>query len=745
MVSLADSMISSSSRPVRLRARADLTAERQRYQGRVYWVVKDPVGLNYFRFQEEEFSILHMVDGKTSLDEIKHRFEKQFPPQKITVEELDRLIGMLHRSNLVVSDVPGQGPELRRRGSERQRKELTAKLTNILAIRFKGIDPDRILTWLYPWVRWMFSTWAISICLVMMLCAVSLVTVQWDLFQSKLPTFNQFFASSNWFWLAITLSLTKVIHEFGHGLSCKHFGGECHEMGVMFLVLTPCLYCNVSDSWMLPNKWHRAAIGAAGMYIEVTIASIATFVWWFSEPGLLHYLALNVMFISSVSTILFNANPLLRYDGYYILSDIAEIPNLRQKSTAVLSRKLGEWCLGIEPPPDPFLPERNHLFFATYNIAASIYRWVIVLSILWFLNKVFEPYNLQIIGQLIALASIYGLAVMPLWKLYKFFHVPGRIEKVKPVRMYATAAVLAIIFAAIFFVPLPFRVFGKFELQAHNAQRVFVEVPGVLKTVHDVRQGQQVKTGQKLITLDSVDLRLAKEKLEGQRAQQESKLDFLSIQSVRSEEALSQLQSVEEVLKSIEVQLQKRNEQLEKLVITSPSDGVILPPPSRPSTDNQTGELPTWDGTPLQNKNKFSFLTDDVMICQIGDPCDLEAVIAIDQSDIPFVHPGQDVELFLAQLPGQRLHSTIRDISKERMEYSPHRLSGKAGGEMATKTDATGMERPITTSYPASAPVQDENGLILVGTTGTAKIDAGYQTIARRLWRYLSKTFNFDL
>ena len=148
---------------------------------------------------------------------------------------------------------------------------------------------------------------------------------------------------------------------------------------------------------------------------------------------------------------------------------------------------------------------------------------------------------------------------------------------------------------------------------------------------------------------------------------------------------------------------------------------------------------------PLQHKNIHSFLTDDVMICQIGDPRDLEAYITIDQSDVRFVEPGQKVQLFLAQLPGEPKHSEISDVSNERMEFSPRRLSGKAGGDMATKTDATGMERPIGTSYPASAPVRDEEGIILVGTTGTAKIDAGYQTIGRRLWRYLAKTFNFEL
>ena len=127
------------------------------------------------------------------------------------------------------------------------------------------------------------------------------------------------------------LAVTKMLHEFGHGLSCKRLGGECHEIGFMLLVLTPCLYCNVSDSWRLPNKWHRAAIGAAGMYVEIILATIATFVWWYVEPGWIQDLCLQIMLVSSVSTILFNGNPLLRFDGYYILSDLLEIPKYVSK------------------------------------------------------------------------------------------------------------------------------------------------------------------------------------------------------------------------------------------------------------------------------------------------------------------------------------------------------------------------------------------------------------------------------
>ena len=172
---------------------------------------------------------------------------------------------------------------------------------------------------------------AIMVAAAYIFTALMLVLVNFETFRSKLPEFHQFFASGNWFYLAAALGITKVIHEFGHGLSCKYYGGECHEMGFMLLVFTPCLYCDVSDSWMLPSKWKRMMIGAGGMYIELILASTATFLWWNSHEGLFNQMCLNVMFVSSVSTLLFNANPLMRFDGYYILSDMLEIPNLRTK------------------------------------------------------------------------------------------------------------------------------------------------------------------------------------------------------------------------------------------------------------------------------------------------------------------------------------------------------------------------------------------------------------------------------
>jgi putative peptide zinc metalloprotease protein len=747
MLTLHDSLVSSSARKLAMRVRPDLTARQHRYQGRTYWVVKEPVGLNYFRFQEEEFAILKMLDGQTSLDEIKEQFEAEFPPQKIGIEELQQFVGMLHRSGLIVANVPGQGHQLLLRRNERWKKEWLGRLSNILSVRFKGIDPDRILNWLYPRMKWIYSTPAVVVCCLLALSALSLVLIQFHVFQSKLPEFHQFFNLKNALWLSVALGVTKVIHEFGHGLTCKHFGGECHEMGVMLLVLTPCLYCNVSDSWMLPNKWHRAAIGAAGMYIELVIASICTFIWWYSEPGILNHLCLSTMFVCSVSTLMFNSNPLLRYDGYYILADLIEIPNLRQKATDILNRKMGEWCLGLEPPDDPFLPERNQILFAIYSIAAVIYRWVIVFSILWFLYEVWKPYRLEIIGQIIGVAALYGLLVQPFWKLGKFFYVPGRIEKVKKPRMYATLGVIAAALLAIFFVPLPHRVHCTFEIQPRDAQKIFVAVPRGGEMIDlRVKPGDRVEKGDTLAQLKNLDVELDIAKLEGERDQKEIELESLrsALYDESADKAVLQLEPVKALLDSIKEQLTEKKTDLRRLTLTSPVAGIVLPPPEdkKPTNDKQ---LPSWTGTPLEERNRQAYLQEGTFFCQIGDPKRMEAQLVVEQAEVEDVKIGQIVDLKLDELPFDNLRGEVVEVANEPLRVAPRHLDNKNGGELATKTDEAGVNRPQTTSYQVRVPLDDPKGLLRIGYKGRARIHVAPKPLGRRLWRLVTQTFNFRL
>ncbi len=747
MATLADSLVSSSSRKLPVRKRLDLRSRRHRYQGRVYWVVKDPVGLQYFRFEEEEYAILQMLDGQSSLDEIAARFEREFPPQTIRTEELQQFIGMLHRSGLVITDSAGQGLQLKKRRDERKNKERLATLTNILSLRFKGIDPERFFNFIYPYVRWFFTVQALICCIALALSALTLVIVQFDVFRSRLPEFHTFFAAQNWLWLGITLAITKILHEFGHGLSCKHFGGECHEIGIMFLVLTPCLYCNVSDSWMLPNRWQRAAIGAAGMYVELCLASICTFIWWFTEPGPLNYICLNVMFISSVSTVMFNANPLLRYDGYYILSDILEIPNLRQKASTILNRKLGHWCLGLEEPEDPFLPKRKQWLFATYTVAAAIYRWVVVLSILYFLNKVFAPYGLKVLGQLIALGAVYGLVVQPFVTLYKFFAVPGRLGKVNRTRMYATLALIVILLGGVFFVPLPSHVYCPLEVQARDAESVYVEVDGILDQIL-VKPGDKVEKGQLLAQLRNMSVDFAIADLTGQQKVFEAQLEGLNRVSFDDERAAKQVAMVEESLASVKQQLSQRESEREKLRLVAPIAGTVLPAPLVEEQPNDGATLPTWSGSPFEPENLGAALVSGTKLCQIGDPQRLEAILVIDQGDIEFVEPGQSVKIMLAQSAETAyVKCHIDKKASVDLKVSPTHLSSLRGGPLPTQMGPGGVAHPLNPVFEALVPLPDEdpNGLLRIGLIGWAKISTEPRTLWDRIARYASRTFNFEL
>lgn len=742
MATLADSLVSSSARRLSVRVRPDLTAERHRYQGRVYWVIKEPVSLTYFRFQEEEYAILRMLDGRTSLDELKDRFEEEFPPQKIGVEELQQFIVTLHQRGLVLTDAPGQGRQLRKRRGERKWEEFLGKVTNILSLRFRGIDPERLLTWLHVRLRWMYSTPAVIFCGLLALSALTLVTVQFAEFQAKLPSFHQFFSLHNAVWIAITLGVTKVIHEFGHGLTCKHYGGECHEMGVMLLVMTPCLYCNVSDSWMLPNKWQRAMIGAGGMYVEVIIASICTFVWWFSEPGLVHQLALSTMFVCSVSTIVFNGNPLLRYDGYYILSDILEIPNLRQKAGEILNRKLGQWCLGLKPPDNPFLPERNQTLFAIYSIAAVIYSWVVLFSILWFLQRIAEPYGLQSIGRTVAVFAMWGMFGAPLWKLFKYFKVPGRLEQVKKVRLFATLAVVSGVVAAFFLVPLPNRVFCTLQIEPHKAESVRVLVPGTVEEVL-VKPGDHVEKGDVLIRLSNPDVELAIAELEGKRRSYEVQIESLQRMSSVDRQTIA---GAREGLKAIEEELAEKEEDRRRLNLVAPVAGFVLPPPEIPRRPDKDGQLSGLWGSPLDGRNDHAYLAESTLVCMIGDPKRMQANLVVDQAHLDFVATGQEAIITLDHLPLDTFRGKILEIAKSEMKSAPRNLGAKAKGELLTKTDESGAERPWNPSYPALVfPLEGPDDPLRNGLRGRAKIDARWQTASQQVWRILNETFHFKM
>jgi putative peptide zinc metalloprotease protein len=744
MSTVAASLIPSANRPLVVRRRPDLDVRQQAYEGRRFWVVKDPLTLRYYRFQEEEHAILSWLDGTVSLTDLRKKFERQFTPQKISAAELHQFLGTLYRSSLVLSDAPGQTEPLLERAAERNKQTRRERWSNLLSIRFRGYNPDALLTWLNGVVGWLFTVPAILCACLFGLSALLLLFVEFQTVQARLPGFHEFFTLKNWLWLSVALTLVKVLHEFGHGLACKRLGGECHEMGVMLLVFSPCLYANVSDAWTLPSKWHRAAIGAAGMYVELILASLATFVWWSTKPGLPHYLALNVMFVCSISTLVFNANPLMRFDGYYILSDLLEIPNLRTKASRILQTKLGAWLLGLKAPHDPFLPTRNQLAFATFAVAAGLYGWLVTASILWTLLKMFEPYGFKIVGMLLAAVAAYAMVGQPVLRLISFLKAPGRAESVNKLRAMVSGSILAALVISLAWLPLPRYVTCSVMVQPSGATAVYVDVEGKVREVL-AEPFTPVAAGAPILRLENVDLELALARLEGERSQMATRLEALRERSLVDDEAAQLVAHTEEALAALEEQFARKTAETERLTIVAPAAGVLTPPAPRAAEERTSGRLAVWNGHPLELRNVGAHLETGTVVGHIGDAQALSVMLAIDETEIDFVRAGQRVDVVLDQLPGKRLTSQIATLSTNQLEVAPPALSSKHGGTLDTRTDRAGQERPLHTTYQASAPLVNSAGRIVAGTRGTARISAGSEALGTRLLREVRRTLAWEL
>ncbi|MGE0761211.1 MAG: efflux RND transporter periplasmic adaptor subunit, partial [Pirellulaceae bacterium] len=349
----------------------------------------------------------------------------------------------------------------------------------------------------------------------------------------------------------------------------------------------------------------------------------------------------------------------------------------------------------------------------------------------------------KIIGQILAVLGLFGLLIQPLWRLVQFFYFPGRIERVNKHRTSLAAALALAILVVAAWLPLPHRVRCTLYVKPCEAASVYVESAGTLSQIH-VRPGDWVEEGQPIVTLKNIDVQLAIERLLGERQRLESRLRSLRQRAFEDDAAGMEIAEVEKALAATDEQLAARTTDLKKLTVLAPVRGVVMAPPRRPPAHRDTGHLPPWSGTPFDSRNLTAYLSSGAAICDIGDPNRLEAILAVDEGDVEFLRPGQTVELFLDQLPSEPFSTQIEQLSQVDMKFAPRSLSSKAGGELASRTDSLGRERTLQTMYQASARLMDDDGLVLLGATGQARVHTRPQTVAQRLWRYLCQTFTLN-
>jgi putative peptide zinc metalloprotease protein len=737
---------------VRLRVRSDLGITPQKYEGRTCYVVKDPVSLRYYRFNDQEFFVVQHFDGQHTLEDTQKEFEKKFRPHRLTLEDLEHFAQQLLTAGLVQHETAQAGKQLYDKRRKQHRMQRIATWTNVLYIKLPVFDPDRLLTRMIKYLWWIFTPWFFAASITLMLSAVTLVVTHFQTFYDKLPDYQEFFRWNTLLYLWVSLGVVKVIHEFGHGLSCKAFGGECHEMGALFLCFSPCLYANVSDSWTLPSKWKRIIVSFAGIYVELVIASIATFVWW-NTPGrpLVNHVSLCVMVLCSVSTVIFNANPLMRFDGYYMLADWMEIPNLRDRANRLLKNLACEHGLGMEVQPEPYMEFWRMVMFVIFAIVSYVYRWVVTFSILFFLSNWLKPYKLGSLSALLTVAAVGSMVGWPLYRLAKGYSKRGRFPDMKPRRVSVTAAIVTALVLAFFLLPLPIgrvRQTGLIQLDRDALGRGRVVVPdaALLKALH-VRNGQYVHQGQLLAEFYSPKLVDEKSEAEQYRQVYQAEADAaqrrlnelkdLDERKQAESDKATALSSAEKYAQQVR-DLQARINELHEL--RAPCDGVVMGAP----TPEEVGKL--WDNKDVQQQAP--------PFCLIGEAKKLRMLVPVPPADYQLLmHDLRGTESLPVSVfvKGKGILDDAGRVVRRGMPETdakevPLQLTHRGGGSLAVKPSADPRQMiPQSQQYLVEVELDRVDPAMTPGTLAQVKIHCQWKSCAWWVWRTLSSALDIGL
>ncbi|WP_020471037.1 site-2 protease family protein [Zavarzinella formosa] len=736
---------------VRLRTRMDLVITPQKYEGKWCQVVKDPVSLKYYRFNQHEYFVFQRLSGNMTLDDIRKDFEKNFAPDRLTLEDLEGFARQLVTAGLVQHESPNSSKQLfEKRGKQRRMKRL-ATVTNILYIKVPVFDPDRILTHLLKYTNWIFTKTFLWFSFGLMLFAALFVAFHYKTFYAKLPAYQEFFAFRTMLYMWLALGVVKIIHEFGHGLSCKAFGGESHEMGFLFMCFSPAMYCNVTDSWTVADKWKRITISFAGIWVELIIASLATFVWWYTPYWpFVNNVAMCLMVLCSISTFMFNANPLMRFDGYYILADWMEVPNLRERANRYLTGILQETCLGVEVPPEPYMAGGRKLAFLAYAIASFVYRWVVTVSILLFLANWLKPYKLETLSTLLALGSLVSMLFWPMFRGVKNIRQRGRLPDMKRKRLMISMGVLCALIFAFFFVPLPVsRVRETGVVQVAEGQREFVHVheSGILEEVY-VHEGQRVNLG-----ADLGKFRNPKHEFDKEQMQAEKKAAAAQVHSILGRLSMAQDSAsrtrLERDLTEARAALNKAQGMLDKQeqliagneILKASRSGVVMNIPKKEDI------FKNWE------KGKSP------PFCTIGEPSQLRVLIPVNATDFRELRqnlervqrehpeaPWLEVTILPKNRRDYRLNGRIVRLPDTDEKNVPIALTHRGGGNLATKpSQDQNVHQPLLQTYLIPVEMVDPDDTIAPGTMAQCKVHLQWRSAAWWTWRSIAASLDIGL
>ncbi len=698
-------------RGLRPRLRPHARIHRQVFRDRVWYVLQDHATGRFHRFDPAAYAMIGLMDGRRTLEEIWSAAADRLGGAVPTQDDVIRLLGQLHKADALVSDLPPSVEEIARRGERQARRSRWQSLRNPLFVRIPLVDPDRFLAATCALVRPLFTVWGLLAWALLVLWAGSEAAVHWEALTDNLA--DRVLATENLIILLVTFPLVKLLHELGHGYAVKSADGEVHEIGVMLLVFMPVPYVEASSASAFRDKWRRFFVGAAGMMVELALAAAAMQVWLAAEPGLVRAAAFNVMLIAGVSTLIFNGNPLLRFDGYYMLCDAIEVPNLATRANRYYYYLFQRYVAGLREQLSPAQDSGERLWFLFYAPASLAYRVVVMIGIAVFIAQAFF-----FVGVLLAVWSAIQMFVIPLGKGAGFLFASPRLSGRRRRALVATGGFAAAVTAALFLLPLPHGTVAEGVVWAPQRGRITAGVDGIVADVV-VPSGTRVAAGEGLFRLDDPLLEAELRLLDATVEVLDRRL--AAAEGLRPAEA----RILRQELASARHRQAYLRDRVAELTVRSPLDGVFLL--QRPAGDLRGRYVSR--GTPL------GYVVED------ATPV---VRVAVQQSDVDWIRQStRRVDVRFEQVPG----TIIAGAAIERLVPTATRklpspaLAAAVGGPL--ELDPTDPERrtALQPFFEVDVRVPVEPAMRTIGDRAFVRFDHGATPVAARLYRALRREF----
>lgn len=546
---------------VRPRLRSHVRIHRHHYRGERWYVLEDRISRRVHRFNPVAHYVIGLMDGRRSVDEIWEYAISRFGDDAPTQDEVIRLLSQLHTAEVLQTEITPDLEELMLRARRSGSKTLKQNLLSPLAVRIPLFDPDRLLERWLAWYQPLFGWFGALVWLAVVTAAVVNGAAHWEELTQDVT--SRVLAPQNLLMIALIFPVLKLFHEFGHACAVKAWGGEVHEMGIMFLVLMPIPYVDASSASTFRNLRQRVLVGAAGMVVELFIASLALFLWIDSEPGLARAVLYNTILIASVSTVMFNSNPLLRFDGYYILSDLIQIPNLRVRSNQYLGYVVERYLFGVKMSDFEATPSEAR-WFVFFGIASFLYRLFIMTVIALFVASEY-----LFVGVVLAIWVIATAIVLPFAKALAHLLTHQRLRRYRLRAISVTVLALGMLWFALFVVPAPHSTRADGVIWVPDEAQVRAGADGFVRRVA-AAPGQTVTRGTPLIYVEDHALQLQTKILAAQlrllktRAQSELIIDRVTWKLTQEE------------IKATTAELEHARTRVNELTVLSPTTGTFV-------------------------------------------------------------------------------------------------------------------------------------------------------------------------